>query len=219
MALLTRGSNATQKAIDKAQATVAEWQDKAATARAEAAELDANAGALILADESAAEQITVKIQALERKGRAYDSAAAEAAQKLRAAHRAALEAAQAEEERLADQADQAHSAHDEAVSNLLAKLKALDGCDYVIGRSTTMTDAMQVPKSRDLYMAALKHRTRAAVIKYYLKTGKIPAQNYDLNTALGTSFSTLSHSISEADGWPPIVYEYRDAGLEFETVG
>ena len=76
MGIFSKSTEQAQAEITKAESVVSEWEAKAASARAEASRLDAESGAAILADESAAERITLNIQAWERKARAFDGAAA-----------------------------------------------------------------------------------------------------------------------------------------------
>lgn len=224
MPLMKKSPDALRKAVEDAEATQAEWENKAAAVRADARELDANAGALILADETQAEKISIKIQSLERTARAYDGAAAEAKRKLHAAHRRRVETEAKEEDRLADQAQKRLDTHSKAVDSLLAQLKDLDECDYEPGQSTgdgyAATHGLkQVPKWYYMSQEVLKHRTRAAVIRYFLRTGTQPRDYYELNNELGTDFSGFGTSIAEQDDYPPIVSEYRDSAIEFERVG
>lgn len=91
MAIFSKSVESARNDVTKAEAVVIEWENKAAAVHAEARDLDANSGAFILADESQAERISVKIQTLERTARAYDGATDEAKRKTHAARRVALE--------------------------------------------------------------------------------------------------------------------------------
>lgn len=201
MAILPTSAERAQSNVAKAEATVSEWQAKATAARAEAAELDATAGAAILADESAAERITLQVQALERKARAYDQAAAEAGKNLLAARRAVLESAAAGEADTAAKARKQADAHDVKVEALKAKLEEFDEGPWMrtVKRDgdTTIT---YTGKSGALRNEALAADIRGAVIRYYMAHDKIPNGFHELNDELGTTFTTM--------GMP--LYERRD---------
>lgn len=209
-----------QTAVDKAQSIVTEWEAKAAAARAEAVRIDAEAGAAILADESAAERITVQVQSQERKARAYDQAAEEARRKLHAAQREAFEVEAREEDKQAAAARKKGEAHEAKVMALRDQLQELDGCGWERGPITDgITGAVvgtQTGKGAEYDFQVLRHNTRAAIIRYFMATGKMPRDWHDLNTELGTNFTTLSSPISNIEGaFPDSVTAARDAGLSF----
>lgn len=216
MALFSKSIEQANAAAGKAAAVVAEWETKAAAARAEAARLDGESGAAILEDEAAAERITLNVQTWERKARAYDQAAEEARRKHISAYREALEVEAREEDKQAAAAGKASAAHSAKVAGLLAQLKELEGLDFApvhihsavsgITISTTASDALQRP--------ARTHQIRAALIRYYLQTGTIGTDVHQLNTALGTSIADNALSIgSEGIDVPASVRAARDAGL------
>ncbi|NMR29944.1 hypothetical protein [Crystallibacter degradans] len=219
MALFSKSIESAQTAVTKAAAVVTDWEAKAAAARAEASRIDSEAGAAILADESAAERITLQVQSQERKARAYDQAAEEARRKLHTAQREALEAEAREEDKQAAAARKAAEAHDAKVDALLAQLKDIDGCDYEPGRATESWAAdqglTQIPAAVAKWDQADQHEVRAAVIRYYIATAKVPADYYELNIGLGTSFPGFGRSIHDGDRLPKSVYAARDAGLSF----
>lgn len=218
MGIFSKSPEAAQAAITKAEAVVADWERKAAEARAEAARLDAESGAAILEDESAAENITLKIQAQERKARAYDQAATEARRKLRAAQRDALEAEAREEDKQAAAASKVLQAHNDKVDGLLMALKDLEGCDYVPGRSSNHNDLgmNQAQRSTGLWQTLRQHEVRAALIRYFIATGKVTHDIYDINEALGTNIQSFLRSIpSEGIEIPASILAARDAGLSF----
>jgi hypothetical protein len=217
MALFSKSTESAQNAVAAAESVVQKWEKKAADARAEAARLDAESGAAILEDESAAERITLNVQTWERKARAFDQAAGEARQKLQAARKDALEAEAREEDKLAAAARRAAEAHASKVAALLAELKLVDACDYVPGRATTGWAAErglnQVPASVGKLRTVREHETRAAIIRYFLKAGAVPKDYDELNDVLGTDFDTMC-SFNEVT-LPESVYVARNAGLTF----
>lgn len=223
MAIFSKSVDSAQNNVTKAQGLVEEWKAKAAAARAEATRLDAESGALILADESKAEGISLQIQTLERKARAYDGAAGEAARKLHTAQLRALEAEAAEEDRLAAADRKRGEAHDVKVDALLAELKRIDGVDYTVARATEgyAADAglLQIPTAHGIWQDVKRHEVRGAVIRYFISEGSLPNDFHDLNRVMGTTYSDLAASINSDDNFPSSVLAARDAGLIFEKVG
>lgn len=223
MGIFNKTIESARQGVEKAEQLVADWESKAADARGRAAELDANSGSLVLADEAAADSISLEIHSLERKARAFDQAAGEARRKLSEAQRKVLEGEAKEEERLADVARKTLDDHNTKVDGLLAQLKEIDECDYTVAPMTESwardLRLTQNPKSYLLARELLRHEIRGSVIRFYLKTGKVARDLYELNSALGTTYSGIGTSIAEEDGFPPVVFEYRDAGITFETVG
>jgi hypothetical protein len=221
MGIFTKSTEAAQTAVTKAEAVVADWERKAADARSEAARLDREAGAAILADESAAERITLSIQAEERKARAYDQAAAEARRKLLAAQREALESEAREEDKQAAVARKTADAHSLKVASLLADLKRIDGCDYTPSSATddygSALGLRQNPKSTGLWRTVRVHETHAAAIRYFISTGTVPKDYYELNDTLKTPFEGALDSLNEI-GLPASILAARDAGLNFAGV-
>lgn len=189
MAVFSKGREAAQKAADKAQATVDEWNAKAAAARADAQQLDADAGAQILADESAAERITLQIQSLERKARAYDQAATEAARNLHAAQHDVLTAEAAELEKQAAGIRKQAEKQEAEVQKILAQLEALDESKWeraeIPGTGTEHSTQSYAGKAAGIVWEALALETRAQVIRYWLAKGTIPADLRDLNNMFG----------------------------------
>ncbi|MCW2131717.1 hypothetical protein B0G38_000867 [Arthrobacter sp. VKM Ac-2550] len=57
-----------------------------------------------------------------------------------------------------------------------------------------------------------QHSTRVAVIRYFVSTGKLPRDWYDLNTELGTRLTLLSTPLYEVQG---VVPESVYAALSF----
>lgn len=217
MGLFSKSIEQAQAAVTKAAGVVADWEAKAADARAEAARLDSESGAAILADETAAERITLNIQAQERKARAYDQAAGAARQKLNDAQRDALEAEAREEDKQAAAARKTSDAHAAKVADLLGQLKDLDGVDYYVGRSKEGHGL--TPHGARLAQVARQHDIRAGLIRYYIATGKITHDVHELNTVLGTSIADNFRTIpGEGIEIPKSLFVARDAGLTFEAV-
>lgn len=219
MGILSTSAERAQSNITKAEATVSEWQAKAATARAEAAELDATAGAAILEDETSAERISLSIQTLERNAGAYEQAATEAARKLVEAQRSALEAEADELDKAAVQARKISNAHDTKVSGLLKQLMDIDGCEYEPGRSRDPISMeygfKQNPRSIALRNEAIRQEARAASIKYYLKVGKAPLDYAELNEVTGTQFDP-SRLFYEDAPVPASIRVYTNRGLTLQ---
>lgn len=220
MALISTSAERAKNNVTKAEATVSEWQAKAAAARADAADLDATAGAAILADESAAERITLQVQTLERKARAYDQAAAEAGKQLRAARLTVLESAAADESSEASKARKLADAHDVKVNAMLAKLEEFDGSPWVrkVDRSADgITTTYHMGKGGALRHEATVNEIRAAVIRYYMATGKVPSSLTDLNNELGTTFSTMGRMLHDyKDVIHPCVTDAQAASVNAE---
>jgi len=216
MGIFSKSPEAAQTAVTKAEGEVMEWEAKAAAARAEASRLDAESGATILEDPSAAERVTLSIQAQERTARAYDGAAAAARKKLRAAQRDALEAEAREEDKLTAAATKALKAHNDKVDGLLKALQDLDGCEYAPAPSKADAGGSQIPKSTGLWRTIREHEIRAALIRYFIATGKITHEIYELNTELGTNFQNLMRTIpGEGIEIPASIVAARNAGISF----
>lgn len=220
MPIFTTSVDQAAAAVTKAHAVVEEWQAKASAARAEAARLDAESGAMILADEAAAERISLSVQTLERKARAYDQATAEALRKLKTAQRDALEAEARDEDKQAAAARRRLDAHETKVKALLRQLKDLNGADYVpeslTNSVTGMDSSMRQPtRSGAMYSEVHAHEVRAAAIRYFCATGQVPTDYVELNNELGTGFPTFGQNLSEM-ALPASIYAARDAGLTFQ---
>jgi hypothetical protein len=219
MGIFTKNTEAAQNAVTKAEGIVSDWERKAADARAEAARMDAESGAAILEDEAAAERITLNVQTLERKARAYDQAAAEARKNLHAAQREALEAEARDEDKEAAALRKKATAHYAKVDALVAELEKLDECEW---DRAQMTDPITGQKygnqpglGHRINDEAARHETRAAAIRYFIKTGKVPHDFYEINNVMGTEFPGFARSIHDQDNLPQSIYAARDAGLNF----
>lgn len=178
MGIIKRTTADALKAAEKAEATAAKWDDKAAAVRAEAQRMDDEAGAAILADESQAERITLTVQAQERKARAYDSAAAEARREAATARDDAVRIEADDLDRQADQLEKRAERKTTEVAEALAKLEAADG--YAWERKPISTHPLTgEPTERsvdgaagDLRAQAETLRTAAAHNRYYLEHGQ-----------------------------------------------
>lgn len=219
MGIFSKTTEAAESAVAKAEGIVGEWEGKAAEARAEAARLDSESGAAILEDETAAERITLNIQAQERKARAFDGAAAEAKKKLRKAQREALEAEARDEDKESAALQKKSEAHAAKVAVLQKQLEDLDGCPW---SRELLTDPITGHKNGEylglcgqLDHDSEMHAVRAAVIRYFIATGKVPTDYYGINNVVGTSFSGFARSIHDRDNIPQSVIAARDAGLNF----
>ncbi|ALV44706.1 hypothetical protein MB46_03445 [Arthrobacter alpinus] len=192
MRILSSSAERAQSNVTKAEATVSEWQAKAATARTEAAALDATAGAAILADETAADSISLKVISLERKARAYDQAANEAGKQLNAARIAVLSLEADESDRAEVDAVKRYQKHEAAVKDLLDKLEALAGVKFVEAPEEAVSGPREVIEStaEQLEGVAHAHRANAAGIRYFLKTGTAEQNTVEINRVLGTNFPT-----------------------------
>lgn len=219
MPLFSKTLEQAKSAVTKAEATVSEWDGKVAAARAEVGRLNAESGAAILADESAADRIALNVQTWELKAKAYSQASAEARQKLHYAQREALEVEARDEDKAAESLRKQSATHGAKVEALKKQLEELDGCDWtrgpVIDKMTGYVSGWQLGKVGELDFESDRHTVRAAVIRYFLQVGKVPTDYYDINTALGTSFSSLGRSIHDRDNIPASVIAARDAGLTF----
>lgn len=219
MGIFTQSVEQAQAAVTKAETVVSEWEAKAAAARAEAARLEQESGAAILEDESAAERITLSIQAQERKARAYDQAAGEAGKKLAAAQREALEIEAREEDKKSESFRKQAESHAAKVTALQKQLEELDECVWIrepITESTTgRVTGEHLGRAGFLSSESERHAVRAAVIRYFIATSKTPADYYDVNKVVGTSFNGFARSIHEQDNIPASVYAAREAGLNF----
>lgn len=125
--MTTNAVKAAEKAYDDAASTVTEWEDKARAARSEAAELDADSGAAILADPTAAREIAVKINEADLQARAYDGAAATARQQLDETRRRLIEAWADEYDRRAKAAEDKAEKQSKAIDDLVEQIRELDG--------------------------------------------------------------------------------------------
>ncbi|BCW62473.1 hypothetical protein [Arthrobacter sp. StoSoilB22] len=220
MGIFSKSPEAAQAAVTKAEQTVAEWERKASDARAEAARMDGESGAAILEDESAAERITLNVQTLERKARAFDQAAAEARNKLLAAQKDALEAEAREEHKEAAALRKKADTHDAKVAALLGELEKLDDCRWDRAQFTDEISGRaygQMVGLGDRHRGeALRHETRGAVIGYFIATGKVPSDFYDINNVMGTTIPGFARSIHDEDNIPQSVLAARDAGLNLQ---
>lgn len=164
-------------AVQKATAAVDEWEAKAERARAESVELDRTSGAAILDDPSAAERITVKVQAKEREARAYDAAAEEARQRVVDVYRSHLEDEAASLDKAAVQAQREVDKHAGKVAALVGQLRDLEGVEYAPveewhdGAQGKWRD---VPKSEALGDRVEAAKNHAGLIRFYLEHGKRP---------------------------------------------
>lgn len=204
MAIIPTSAERAQSNVTKAEATVSEWQAKAAAARAEAADLDATAGAAILADESAAERITLQVQTLERKAGAFDQAATEAGKNLRAARIAvltteadALEKESAKVRRVLDK-------HVAEVAKAKDALEELAGHGFIPGEpepegvtyslpGETINRTVRVGKASPLIEQAMHLLTQAQCIRYWLTHGTLPADLRDLNKEFGADHEIIGY--------------------------
>lgn len=173
----------TPTAVAKAQATVEQWEQKASDARAEAQRVDSESGREILENPNAAEKITLKVQTLERQARAFDGAAAEARDQLKAAWRKTVEAEakQLDKDAVTMRKD-AEKVRVEA-EKLIAKLEAVEGVRYepVLGRPTSVDHGIYVEgddlpretRSQDLESRAAGAETQAQLVRHVLETGSV----------------------------------------------
>lgn len=215
-----------EQALEAARATVTEWTDKAAAARAEAAELDANSGAAILADPTIADDISIKVDACNRRARAFDGAATEARSQLEAAGRALLEAHAEQYDREANKARKNREAHDAKIGALLDQLEELDGVPYMDGREVervkrndpnlyTGRTIMARSVSDELAQAHTYARNACAYIRFYLATGKHPINPIHLSMHGGFAGSLASLS-DLVDGTPPVFAQLATIGADPE---
>lgn len=222
MGIFNKSTEAAQNAVTKAEGVVADWERKAADARAEAARMDAESGAAILEDESAAERITLNLQTLERKARAFDQAAGEARKKLLAAQKEALEAEAREEDKESAAILKKADAHDAKVAALVGELEKLDECPWVreplTATVTGETYGHHAGLAGQLRFQYERHAIRAAAIRFFLATGQTPNDFYEINKVVGTEFKGFMRSIHENDYLPASIRAARDAGLNFAGV-
>ncbi|WP_156491132.1 hypothetical protein [Brevibacterium casei] len=177
----------------KAQAVVDEWEAKASAARAEAAEIERGSGAAILADPSAAEKISIKVDAKQRTARAYDSAAAESLEQVRAAWRKAVEAEAKQLEKDAVNFRKEAAKIEAEESKLIDKLEALQGVRYepVLGRPTSLDHGVYVrgddlprqTRSDDLKARAGGAEAQTKMVRHALETGQ--TNGYDGQSLIG----------------------------------
>lgn len=170
-------------AVAKANAVVAQWEQKAQAAREEARRVDSESGREILENPANAEKITLKVQTLERQARAYDSAATEAQAQVRAAWRKAVEAEAKQLEKDATTMRRDADKHRAEVEKLLARLKDLDGVEYEpkfghpsyvqSGVYHAADDAPRESKSDDLDGRASGAETQAALVRHVLSGGTV----------------------------------------------
>jgi len=221
MALFTKSLESAQADLAKAEAVVAEWEGKERTTREEAASLDAGSGALILEDASFAETVSLKIQVLERQARAYGAAAAEARAKALACHRALLDVEALHEDKLAATASKSLKRHEASVADLLSKLRALEGVEYMVApRIDSVTNQIDSygPETTSLVLTneITLHKYRAGAIRYFLTNGEIPADTYLLDIDRGylnLGITGMSPQFSRTLHLPASVTEAQAAGL------
>ncbi|MCT9624254.1 hypothetical protein HWD94_03835 [Pseudarthrobacter equi] len=219
MAIFSRNTESAQAAVTKAEATVTDWEGKAAAARAEALRLDQESGQAILADESAAERIALNVQTWKLKANAYDRAAADTRLKLLRAQREVLEAEARDEDKEAAALRKKGEAHSAKVDGLKRQLQELDDCDweraYIFDSVNGSIRGQHLGRAGQLDQDAELHAVRAAVIRYFLATGKIPHDYYEVNNVLGLSFRGFGRSIHDQDNIPQSVRDAQAAGLSF----
>ena len=197
MGIIKRTTTDALKAAERAEATAKKWDDKAAAARAEAQQMDASAGAAILADESQAEKITLTLQAQERKARAYDSAAAEARREAAQARADALRIEADELDRKAGQLEKDADRLAQEVAAALADLERLNGVPYARAAAVLPHEAADGVGNAGLSNLEWKRReiedVRLAAdnIRHYLATGKTANDKSDLNTLLDRDYSLM----------------------------
>jgi hypothetical protein len=202
MAIIPTSAERAQSNVAKAEATVSEWQAKAAAARADAAELDATAGAAILADESAAERVTLQVQTLERKARAYDQAATEAGKNLRTARLAVLTTEADTLEKEAAKVRRVLDKHNAEVAKAKDALEELAGHGFIPGEpepegvtisvpGETISRTSRVGKAAPLNRQAMHMETQAQCIRYWLKRGELPRDLHDLNKEFGQTHAAF----------------------------
>lgn len=165
-----------EKALETARTTVRQWQDKAAGARAEAAELDANSGALILADPAVADEISIKVDACHRRARAFEGAAQAAREQVQEARRALLEAWIAQYDKDATKVRGEYDEHKAKIDALLAQLRELDGWEYqAVEAPTEIGASYTIAHSAFLYRQWRQALNSAAYCRYALAEGMHPA--------------------------------------------
>lgn len=207
-----------QTALEAARAAVTEWTDKAAAARAEAAELDANSGALILADPTAADDISLKVDSARRRARAYDDAAQEATQQVKAARRELLEASATQYDKDAAKAKYQLDAHTAKVDALLEQLRELDNWEYERKHLTVQAGQSYTPGvTHELLRAHRNAVNSAAYVRHYLDTGATAQMAVDLRNYGGVGH--VGQPVYEVlDDLPTVVLEDRNAADELTEV-
>jgi hypothetical protein len=105
------------------------------------------------------------------------------------------------------------------VDALVAELEKLDECEW---DRAPLTDPVtgqkygnQHGRGHKTNDEAMRHETRAAAIRYFIKTGKVPHDFYEINNVMGTEFPGFARSIHDQDNLPQSIYAARDAGLNF----
>lgn len=220
MPLFSKSLEQANTAVANAAAKVATWEAKAADARAEATRVEAESGAAILEDESAAERLSLNVQTLERKARAFDQAAGEARRKYLDACRAALETEAQEEDRQAAADRKLASAHAAKVDEWKRKLEELDDCEWerasIRDSVTGAWNGQHLGRDGSLEASAHRHETRAAVIRYFLSTGTVPHDFYLIDNLLGTQLNRFAVSFNQGDYVPGSIHEARDSGIALQ---
>ena len=224
MALFSKTIESAQNDVEKAQAAVTEWESKAASMRAQADELEARSGALILDDESQADKISIDIQSMGRKARAFDGAAAEARQRLLDKQRRVLEVEADAEEKEAQDAEKRLKTQTGKVRELLDQLKKLDGAEYIPDpRKHPADDGSTwswVPRTKTMEQEVRKHKIRAASIRHFITTGEIPNDGkMFLTPGIDYEHNEFAPSYFGSEYIPDSLYAARDAGLTFQMVG
>lgn len=167
--------------VAKAAKVAEDWEAKAASARAEADELDRSSGSAILENPSVAEKVTVQIEAKKRTARAYDSAAAEAREKLKGVYRKHVEAEASQLEKDATTLRRDAEKHRAEVEKILVKLEALDGVRYEprLGHGSSLQNGVYISaedgpretRGQDLEDRAEGAATQAKYVRHILATG------------------------------------------------
>jgi hypothetical protein len=159
------------------------------------------------------------VQTWERKARAFDQAAAESRKKLLAAQRDVLEAEARDEDKESAALRKQSEAHAAKVAILQKLLEELEECDWIRGQTIDTVNGnpvgWQLGRGSFIASEAERHAVRAAGIRYFIATGKVPNDYYELNDVVGTSFNGFARSIHERDNIPQSLYAARDAGLNF----
>jgi len=192
MALLTKPITEALKNRDACKTEAERWDRKAHTMRTEADQLEATAIDSILADESAAELITLKVNTLQRKAQAFDKAAQQARVKAYMAAREVLRVEADELDKESAKQDKAADKHELEVAKAKAVLESLDECQYtrlveesdwdaVDGKYRTRT--YHHGKAAGIKQSAKLLTTQAQVIRYWLEHGQLPNSLKDLNEA------------------------------------
>lgn len=202
MGLLTKPIETAIKERDKATADAAAWIAKAAAVRGEADALDAGADAAILADESAAERITLEVTALQRKARAYEQAAKEASDRARQAASDALGIEADELDKEAAKVRRTLDKHKAEVAKAKAALEDLAGHGFIPGElepegvtisvagESTPTRSGRIGKASQLGRQALHLETQAQVIRFWLEDQRLPRSLVELNERFGPKHDT-----------------------------